>query len=114
MFLSSSSECGPMLTAQRQHVKWSCASSTCCKNSAGFPMKTNVTLKLDADLLREARVLAAEEGRSISALLTERLEAMVRDRRSTRLNSSPTLISYAVFCLLKSTASFNCPLPSHR
>ena len=38
-------------------------------------MKTNVTLKLDADLLREARVVAAEEGRSISALLTDRLEA---------------------------------------
>jgi hypothetical protein len=37
------------------------------------PMKTNVTLKLDADLLREARVLAAEEGQSISALLTDRL-----------------------------------------
>ncbi len=25
-------------------------------------MKTNVTLKLDADLLREARILAAERG----------------------------------------------------
>ena len=44
-------------------------------------MKINVTLKLDADLLREARVLAAEEGRSISALLTERLEALVRERK---------------------------------
>jgi hypothetical protein len=44
-------------------------------------MKTNVTLKLDSDLLREARVLAAEEGRSISALLTERLESMVRERK---------------------------------
>ena len=71
-------------------------------------MKTNVTLKLDADLLREARVLAAEEGRSITALLTDRLESLVRerkafdrarrralarlrvgDRKSTRLNSSP-------------------------
>jgi hypothetical protein len=30
-------------------------------------MKTNVTLKLDSDLLWEARILAAEEGRSISA-----------------------------------------------
>jgi hypothetical protein len=29
-------------------------------------MKTNVTLRLDADLLREARVFAAEEGRSVS------------------------------------------------
>src|SRR3954468_14753597 len=48
-------------------------------------MKTNVALKLDADLLREARVVAAEEGRSISALLTDRLQATVRERRrSTR------------------------------
>ena len=45
-------------------------------------MKTNVTLKLDAGLLREARVLAAEEGRSISALLTDRLEAIVRERKA--------------------------------
>jgi len=45
-------------------------------------VKTNVTLKLDADLLREARVLAAEEGRSVSALLSERLEAMIRERRA--------------------------------
>jgi len=45
-------------------------------------MKTNVTLKLDADLLREARVLAAEEGRSISALLAERLESLIRERKA--------------------------------
>ena len=45
-------------------------------------MKTNVTLKLDADLLREARVIAAEEGRSVSAMLTERLESMVRERKA--------------------------------
>jgi hypothetical protein len=45
-------------------------------------MKTNVTLKLDADLLREARVIAAENGSSISALLTDRLEAMVRERKA--------------------------------
>jgi hypothetical protein len=44
-------------------------------------VKTNVTLKLDADLLREARVLAAHEGRSISALLTDRLEALIRERK---------------------------------
>jgi hypothetical protein len=44
-------------------------------------MKTNVTLKLDADLLREARVLAAEEGTSISAMLADRVEALVREHR---------------------------------
>jgi len=45
-------------------------------------VKTNVTLKLDGNLLREARVIAAEEGRSISALLTDRLEAIVRERKA--------------------------------
>jgi len=44
-------------------------------------MKTNVTLKIEVDLLREARVLAAEQGTSISALLTERLEEAVRERK---------------------------------
>jgi len=32
-------------------------------------MKANITLKIDANLLREARILAAEEDSSISALL---------------------------------------------
>jgi hypothetical protein len=45
-------------------------------------MKANITLKLDADLLREARVLAAEEGRSLSALVAERLEDLVRERKA--------------------------------
>jgi hypothetical protein len=45
-------------------------------------MKANITLKLDVDLLRETRVLAAEEGRSVSGLLTERLEAMIRERKA--------------------------------
>jgi antitoxin component of RelBE/YafQ-DinJ toxin-antitoxin module len=44
-------------------------------------MKTNVRLKIDAELLREARVLAAEEGTSMSALLTTRLEQAVRERK---------------------------------
>jgi hypothetical protein len=37
-------------------------------------------LKLDAALLREIRRLAAEEGISISAMLTARLEQIVRER----------------------------------
>ena len=45
-------------------------------------MKTNVTLKLDTALLREIRILAAEEGTSISALLAERLEQIVRERKT--------------------------------
>jgi len=45
-------------------------------------VKSNVTLKLDSGLLRAARILAAEEGTSISALLTERLEQAVRERKT--------------------------------
>jgi hypothetical protein len=44
-------------------------------------MKANVTLKIDVELLREARILAAEENSSISALLAARLEQTVRERR---------------------------------
>ena len=44
-------------------------------------MKANVTLKLDSDLLREIRILAAEEGTSISALVAGQLAELVRRRR---------------------------------
>jgi hypothetical protein len=45
-------------------------------------MKTNITLKLDSALLREAKVLAAEDGTSISAMLAEQLERIVRNRKT--------------------------------
>jgi len=45
-------------------------------------LKSNITLKLDTALLREVRVLAAEEGTSISALLAARLEEIVRERKT--------------------------------
>ena len=44
-------------------------------------MKTNITLKLDSGLLREARILAAEESSSISRLLAARLEELIRERK---------------------------------
>jgi hypothetical protein len=45
-------------------------------------MKSNITLKLDTALLREAKILAAEEGTSLSALLAARLEQVVRERKT--------------------------------
>jgi hypothetical protein len=45
-------------------------------------MKTNITLKLDTNLLREAKILAAEDGTSISAMLAARLEQTVRERKT--------------------------------
>jgi predicted transcriptional regulator len=43
-------------------------------------MKTNITLKLDRDLLRKVRVLAAEKDTSVSGLLAEQLEKAVLER----------------------------------
>jgi CRISPR/Cas system-associated protein Csm6 len=43
-------------------------------------MKTNITLKVDRDLLRKARVLAAEKDTSVSALVAEQLEKAVSER----------------------------------
>ena len=45
-------------------------------------MKTNITLKIDSELLREAKVLAAENGTSIGAMLAARLEQTVRERKT--------------------------------
>lgn len=45
-------------------------------------MRTNITLKIEAELLREARILAAEEDTSISALLSRQLENLVQQRKS--------------------------------
>jgi hypothetical protein len=46
------------------------------------PDKANITLRVDADLLREARVLAARQGTSVSRLLSGRLEEMVRQEKA--------------------------------
>ena len=45
-------------------------------------MKSNITLELVDALLRELRALAAQEGTSISALLANRLEEVVPERKS--------------------------------
>jgi hypothetical protein len=44
--------------------------------------KARVRLTLDAGLLRDARVLAAQEGTSVSGLLHGRLEELVRRHKS--------------------------------
>jgi hypothetical protein len=48
--------------------------------AASAPEKANLTLKLDRTLLKEIRVLAAEQDTSISALLTVHLEQIVKHR----------------------------------
>ena len=45
-------------------------------------MKTNITLKLDSEILRQVRIIAAEKGSSISELLASKLVELVCHRRS--------------------------------
>lgn len=40
-------------------------------------MKQNITLSLDKELLRKAKVLAAQQGTSVSGLLTRYLEQLL-------------------------------------
>lgn len=44
--------------------------------------KTNVTLRVDSDLLQEAKVLAARKGTSTSRLMGDQLEELVRKDRA--------------------------------
>lgn len=41
--------------------------------------KTNLTLSLETDLVREAKVLAARHGTSVSRLMSENLEELIRN-----------------------------------
>src|SRR2546426_7537568 len=45
--------------------------------------------------------LEIQRAAGLPAQIAEKLEAQAQDRKSTRLNSSHLVISYAVFCLKK-------------
>lgn len=47
----------------------------------GDAMKTNLTLRIDSNLLRDAKVLAARKGTSVSRLMADQLEDLVRQDR---------------------------------
>jgi len=44
-------------------------------------MKTNITIRVDSEILRQVRILAAEVCSSISGLLSAKLEEMVREKK---------------------------------
>ncbi len=45
-------------------------------------MRQNITLRLDKELIRKARVLAAQQGTSVSGLLTQVLERMLKEEEA--------------------------------
>src|SRR5437868_13210503 len=87
------------------------------RRSPLFPYTTLFRSSLRAVVEREKPHLIVPE---IEAIATPELQALERegwhviptaeDRKSTRLNSSHVSISYAVFCLKKTTSSF-CAAP---
>ena len=44
--------------------------------------KRNITVRLDREAIRQARILAARRESSISALLTERIQAMAEEEQT--------------------------------
>jgi len=44
-------------------------------------MKTNITLRIEQQLIREGRILAAERGTSVSRMLEKQLEELVRTEK---------------------------------
>ena len=58
-------------------------------------MKTNITLSVDKDLVREAKVLAAQQGTSISGLLAQQLEELIRRDRGYEAAKSRALANLA-------------------
>lgn len=45
-------------------------------------MRQNITLKLDRDLIRKAKVLAAQQGTSVSGLLTQYLKKVLNEEEA--------------------------------
>src|SRR2546430_12858836 len=61
---------------------------------------------------RSRAVQPAEGHGGVREVLRREARAAVRDRKSTRLNSSHSQISYAVFCLKKKNTKTKGPLSS--
>src|SRR5688572_19531886 len=64
------------------------------KPAEGFTLKTAETIEFTTDEVTWMQVDVSPDGRTI-------LFDLLGDRKSTRLNSSHSQISYAVFCLKK-------------
>jgi hypothetical protein len=76
----------------RLATRWGSTYNSAARKLVHTEVKANITLKLDAELLREVRVLAAQEGTSVSALLATRLEQMVRERKAYERSKRRALV----------------------
>src|SRR3712207_7309265 len=74
--------------------------TTLFRSGGGTIMRDRVDYELPLGPLG-ALAHALFVGRDLERIFDHRTEAVARDRKSTRLNSSHANISYAVFCLKK-------------
>ena len=51
-----------------------------CSTYHTVGMKRNLTIQLDADLIRQAKVIAAERGTSVSGLVTQQITELIEAR----------------------------------
>src|SRR3712207_7712591 len=89
-----------------------------------FPYTTLFRSREQFDCITERTVVLTRAGQNLSGARVADVaegvdgcectddEAVIQDRKSTRLNSSHANISYAVFCLKKKKASISCSLIS--
>src|SRR5690625_6565289 len=75
------------------------------RNILSFPTRRSSDLGAKADPLYTQLVLAGGDTGDRRPTIGARKATEVRDRKSTRLNSSHVAISYAVFCLIKKIPS---------
>lgn len=55
-------------------------------------MKQNITLRLDRELIRKAKVLAAQQGTSVSGLLTQYLGKVLKEEEAYAVAQKRALV----------------------
>ncbi len=68
-----------------------------CSTCHTVGMKRNLTIQLDEDLIRRAKVIAAERGTSVSGLVAQQITKLIeaRDRYTTARASALEMMSAA-------------------
>src|SRR5688572_31073777 len=95
-------------SSRRRHTRFDCDwSSDVCSSDLGEPIMTKES-SLTILQLKQLLVGLQEHGhgicirvRLLGEMWQDHFMKVIRDRKSTRLNSSHSQISYAVFCLKK-------------
>src|SRR5215204_6516619 len=86
---------------------WTCGTDTCCCLCFFFSNDTATTEIYTLSLHDALPISDQHDDGQLPADLNDADVVLIGDRKSTRLNSSHTVISYAVFCLKKKN-NFNC------